>query len=99
MATHTPAVKRWARTSSPAVTQDRGRGKWRLRLSYTASTKEKTVRVQSTWFDTREEAEGTASWWRLSFEQGNNGERINPHTHPDQVPAAAAANLPPGELS
>ena len=56
------------------------RGKWRLRLSYTASTKN-TVRVQSPWFDTREEAEATASWWRLSWEQGNNGERINPHTH------------------
>ena len=82
----------WKCNSVPIVVRDETRGKWRLSLRYTVK-KKKPVGKLSPMCDTREEAEVTSYWWRLSREQGHKGERIDLHTSPE-VPAGDP--LPPG---
>ena len=89
----------WEKTSFPVAVEDKRYNKWRLRLQYTRSKKKrKTQRVLSEYFDTEDEANASASWWRTSWEQGHKGKRINPQTDPDQV-TMDAAELPQGEFS
>ena len=85
---------KWKSTSAPVVVHDKRTGKWRLNLRYTP-TKKKTRRVQSRWYDTEDEAKATADWWRLSWEQGNQGERVDPPEGPDEV--STAEPLPQGK--
>ena len=68
---HMPDVIEWERTSLPTVIHDKTRGKWRLSLQYTHNKKKPSQRKLSRLFDTREEAEGCSTWWRLSWEQGH----------------------------
>lgn len=88
-------VVEWEKTSVPAVFEDKKRGVWKLRLQFTASKKVATRRVCSGGFATREEAEASMTWWRLSWEQGHKGKRIDQGVDPDEVMDAAA--VPRGE--
>ena len=66
----------WEKTSIPVIREDKRKGKWRLRLRYSPRKSAKPKQVSSADFNTREEAEAAASWWRLSWEQGNKGHGI-----------------------
>ncbi|CAM9925272.1 unnamed protein product, partial [Ectocarpus sp. 13 AM-2016] len=86
----------------PVINHDKSADRWRLELNFTPK-KKKTARKRSAWYPTREEAEASASWWRLSWEQGNNGKKINPGTQPDEPrrnssrSSPADVELPPGK--
>lgn len=64
-------------------------------MRYTAK-KKKPVGVQSAYFDTKEEAEASEDWWRLSWEQGHKGERIDAGTQPGE--RSADDSVPQGEF-
>lgn len=106
MASSSSGANQWKKTSEPKVEFDRTKGKWRLRMQYTASSKKRTEIVRSVYFSTREEVEATIPWWRLGWEQGHRGKKVDPPTPPGQerssgsAPASSsvAAALPPGEL-
>ena len=89
-------VVEWEKTSVPAAFEDKRRGVWKLRLQYTESKKRATRRVCSRGVATREEAEAAMTWWRLSWEQGHKGERMDQHVGPDEV-TINAVGIPRGE--
>lgn len=93
-----PSAVEWEKTSIPVIQKDKRRGKWRLRLRYTPRKSAKLKQVSSADFPTREEAEAAASWWRLSWEQGNEGHGIETQTDPDEV-RTEPADVPQGEFS
>ena len=103
MATDAQNTQRWESTSAPVINHDKSADRWRLELNNTPK-KKKTARKRSAWYTTREEAEASASWWRLSWEQGNSGKKINPGTQPDEPrrnssgSSPADVELPPGKL-
>ena len=96
---HVPNMAQWKKTSPPVALKDTRRGGWRLKLNYTQSRRKKTLAKFSRYFETEEEARATATWWRLSWEQGNKGNYVDPHTDPDEVSSPATADLPKGEFS
>ena len=112
MASSSSGAPDWEKTSEPRVDFDRRVGKWRLRMNYTASSKKPTIIVKSSYVSTREEVEAMATWWRLGWEQGNKGKKVNPLTQvnpptpPDQQQSsdspptaeAMATTLPQGEF-
>ena len=71
-----PDTVEWEKISIPVIQEDKRRGKWRLRLRHAPRNSAKPKQVSSADFNTREEAEAAASWWRLSWEQGNKGHGI-----------------------
>ena len=85
----------WECTSQPGLNFDKSVGKWRLKMRYTAK-KRKPVGVQSAYFDTKEEAQASEDWWRLSWEQGHKGERIDAGTQPGE--RSADDSVPQGEF-
>ena len=112
MASSSYGARDWQKTSEPRVDFDRRVGKWRLRMNYTASSKKTTIIVRSSYVSTREEVEAMLPWWRLGWEQGNKGKKVNPPTQvnlstpPDQQQSsdspptaeAMATTLPQGEF-
>lgn len=58
--------------------------------------KKRPVGVQSAYFDTQQEAEASEDWWRLSWEQGHKGKRIDAGAQPDED--SADDSLPQGEF-
>ena len=112
MASSSYGARDWQKTSEPRVDFDRGVGKWRLRMNYTASSKKTTIIVRSSYVSTREEVEAMLPWWRLGWEQGNKGKKVNPPTQvnlstpPDQQQSsdspptaeAMATTLPQGKF-
>jgi len=112
MASSSYGARDWQKTSEPRVDFDRRVGKWRLRMNYTASSKKPTIIVRSSYVSTREEVEAMLPWWRLGWEQGNKGKKVNPLTQvnpptpPDQQQSsdspptaeAMATTLPQGEF-
>ena len=72
-----PDTVEWEKTFIPVIQEDKRRGKWRLRLRYAPRKSAKPKQVSSADFNTRKEAEAAASWWRLSWEQGNKGHGID----------------------
>ena len=80
MASSSYGARDWQKTSEPRVDFDRGVGKWRLRMNYTASSKKTTIIVRSSYVSTREEVEAMLPWWRLGGEQGNKGKKVKPPT-------------------
>lgn len=106
MATTCHDQMQWQKTSVPMKYMDKRYGTWRLRMTYTPSKKLKTKVVQSTKFKSAEEAEEAIHWWRLSWELGQKGVKIDPKTHGDQHSCSTSvanggsktANLPQGEL-
>ena len=62
----------WEKTSIPVIREDKRKGKWRLRLRYSPRKSAKPKQVSSADFNTREEAEAAASWWRLSWERATS---------------------------
>ena len=62
----------WEKTSIPVIQKDKRRGKLRLRLRYAPRKSAKPKQVSSADFNTREEAEAAASWWRLSWERATS---------------------------
>ena len=57
---------------------DKNSGKWLLKMWFTRSKKCKTKLVQSRNFESEKEASETASSWRLSWERGSHGDKIDP---------------------
>eukprot|EP00904_Undaria_pinnatifida_P011353 jgi/Undpi1/7348/HiC_scaffold_22.g09821.m1 len=90
-------MAQWKKTSPPVALKDTRRGGWRLKLNYTQSRRKKTLAKFSRYFETEEEARATATWWTLSWEQGNKGNYVDPHTDPDEVSSPATADLPKGK--
>ena len=72
-----PDTVEWEKTPIPVIQEDKRTGKWRLRLRYAPRNSAKPKQVSSADFNTREEAEAAASWWILSWEQGNKGHGID----------------------
>ena len=97
----------WRKTSTPSVTEDKGRGKFRIRLVYTPSKGKAPARKTSQRFDTRQEAEAAVEDFRLGWEGKKRcwEDRNRGQPTDDRVPLAATtspykdASVPRGQSS